>query len=240
MLKASFAQPADKPTNQEKAVRMNVADKPFEFVTVSYLTRIGNQSAGTVSELLAGLQQCSDASIFHHTFQTLGSHHFLAGGFSNDFAQWAHADANREDLAEQLAALDIRDYVSIAALRDDLCRVVGDCCKEEPSFCNQTALERFYFCESEEVTFPFGLAARSLEEFRNGIEHISHASFYFHFISSRLRLQLQTNDFSHWLADGLGLKRLAETVNRIDIYTNTLDSARAEVLRLIDRERKAA
>jgi hypothetical protein len=29
-------------------------------------------------------------------------------------------------------------------------------------------------------------------------------------------------------------------VNRIDIYTNTLDSARAKVLRLIDRERKQA
>jgi Family of unknown function (DUF5752) len=218
---------------------MKFADTPFEFFTVSDLTRIGNQSAGTVSELLAGLQQCSDASIFHHTFQTLGSHHFLTEGFSNDFAQWAYADANREDLAEQLAALDIRDYVSIAALRDDLCRVVGDSCKEEPSFCSQTALERFYFCEGEEVTFPFGLTARSLEEFRDGIEHISHASFYFHFISSRLRLQLQTNDFSHWLADGLGLKRLAEAVNRIDIYTNTLDSARAGVLRLIDRERSA-
>jgi hypothetical protein len=219
---------------------MNVADTPFEFVTVSYLTRIGNQSAGTISELLAGLQQCSDASIFHHTFQTLGSHHFLTEGFSNDFAQWAHADANREDLAEQLAALDIRDYVSIAALRDDLCRVLRDCCKEEPSVCGQTALERFYFCETEEVTLPFGRTARTLEEFRNGIEHLSHASFSFHFISSRLRLQLQTNDFSHWLADGLGLKRLGEAVNRIDIYTNTLDSARAEVLRLVDRERRAA
>jgi hypothetical protein len=217
---------------------MTIAETPFEFFTVSYLTRIGNQSAGTLGELLDGLQKCSDASIFHHTFQTLGSHHFLTEGFSNDFAQWAHGDANREDLAEQLAALDIRDYVSIAALRHDLCRVVDDYCKSQPSFCGQTALERFYFCESIEVTLPFGLTARTLDEFRNGIEHLSHASFYFHFISSRLRLQLQTNDFSHWLADGLGLATLADNVNHIDIYTNTLDSIRAKVLRLIDRERR--
>jgi len=27
---------------------MNTAETPFEFVTVSYLTRIGNQSAGTL------------------------------------------------------------------------------------------------------------------------------------------------------------------------------------------------
>jgi len=105
---------------------MKAAEAPFEFVTVSYLTRIGNQSAGALAELLTGLEHCSDASIFHHTFQTLGSHHFLTEGFSNDFAQWALSDTNRNDLAEQLAALDIRDYVSIAALRSDLCRVVGD------------------------------------------------------------------------------------------------------------------
>jgi hypothetical protein len=101
---------------------MKTAETPFEFVTVSYLTRIGNQSAGTLAELLTGLEQCSDASIFYHTYQTLGSHHFLTEGFSNDFAQWVLADTNRNDLAEQLAALDIRDYVSIAALSATIAR----------------------------------------------------------------------------------------------------------------------
>lgn len=219
---------------------MIAAETPFEFVTVSYLTRIGNQSAGTLAEFLTGLEHCSDASIFHHTFQTLGSHHFLTEGFSNDFAQWVLADANRNDLAEQLAALDIRDYVSIAALRSDLSRVVGEYCAAFPHFAGQAALERFYFCESTEVTVPLDRSARTLDEFRDGIAHLSHASFYFHFISSRLRLQLQTNDFSHWLADGLGLETLADSVNHIDIYTNTLDGSRAKLLRLIDRERRKA
>jgi Family of unknown function (DUF5752) len=217
---------------------VTIAETPFQFFTVSYLTRIGNESAGTLAEFLKGLQHCSDASIFHHTFQTLGSHHFLTENFSNDFAQWAQADLSRDDLGEQLAALDVRDYVSIAALRGDLCRVCDDYCKAYPDFSNQGALERFYFCESLEVMVPLGRTARTLEEFREGIERLSHAGFYFHFISSRLRLQLQTNDFSHWLADGLGLKTLAANVNRIDIYTNTLDSARQKMLRLIDRERR--
>ena len=215
---------------------MNAAVTSFEFVTVSYLTRIGNQSAGTLAELLSGLENCSDASIFHHTYQTLGSHHFLTEGFSNDFAQWVLSDTNRNDLAEQLAALDIRDYISIAALRCDLCRVVGDFCAAFPHFAKQSALKRFYFCESAEVTVPLGRSARTLDEFRDGVTHLSHAGFYFHFISSRLRLQLQTNDFSHWLSDGLGLQTLADSVNHIDIYTNTLDSSRAKLLRLIDRE----
>src|SRR5260370_4069632 len=205
---------------------MKAAETPFDFFTVSYLTRIGNQSAGTLTELLTGLENCSDASIFHHTYQTLGSHHFLTEGFSNDFAQWVLADTNRNDLAEQLAALDIRDYVSIAALRSDLRRVVGDFCMAFPHFAGQSALERFYFCEGVEVTAPLGRSARTLDEFRDAIAHLSHAGFYFHFISSRLRLQLQTNDFSHWLADRLGLKTLACSVKPIDSCTNTTSSAR--------------
>ena len=217
---------------------MITAGTPFEFISVSYLTRIGNQSSGTIAELLQGLEQCSDASIFHHTFQTLGAHHFLTENFSNDFAQWAMADANRNDLGEQLASLDVRDYLSIAALREDLCRMVGEFCAASPELANQTGLERFYFCEGLDVTVPLGIQARTLDEFREGIGRLSHAGFYFHFISSRLRLQLQTNDFSHWLADSLGLVTLAKHINQIDIYTNTLEGTREKMLRLIDRERR--
>jgi hypothetical protein len=223
---------------QKRGVTLEIAETPFEFFTVAHLTRISNLSAGTLAELLSGLEQCSDASIFHHTFQTLSSHHFLTEGFSNDFAQWVLADANRDALAEQLAALDIRDYTSIAALRDDLCHAVREYTGQYPEFAHQQALERFYFCESVEVTLPFGLNARTLDEFLSGVKRLSHAAFYFHFISSRLRLHLGTNDFSHWLANSLGLKHLAENINRIDIYTNTLDSARAKLLRLVERERR--
>jgi hypothetical protein len=115
-------------------VVLELAETPFEFFTVAPLTRIGNLSAGTLDELLSGLEHCSDASIFHHTFQTLSSHHFLTEGFSNDFAQWVLADTNRDALAEQLAALDIRDYSSIAALRADLCRAVREYTEQHPEF----------------------------------------------------------------------------------------------------------
>jgi len=213
---------------------------PFSFFTVAYLTRIGNQCGRNLTEFLKGLEECSDTSIFHHTFQTLESHHFLTEGFSNDFAQWVLASANRDELAEQLAALDIRDYLSIAELRSDLRRVVSGYCTKYPNYANQEALEPFYFCESVEVTEPVGLTVNTLKDFREGIERLSHASFYFHFISSRLRLHLRTNDFSVWLENSLGLETLANKVNRIDVYTNTLDGARASLVRLIELEEKKA
>jgi uncharacterized protein DUF5752 len=215
---------------------VTLAQDPFQFVTATYLTRILNQQARNLAELLQGLKESSDASIFHHTFQSLGRHHFLTEGFSNDFAQWALASLNQPGLAERLASLDIRDYLSLNDLRADLVRVVEEFDKLHHEEARLGAFEPFYFCESIEVTVPLGFEAGTLAEFREGIAHLSHAAFNFHFISSRLRLHLGTNDFSHWLEKELGLPALARRVNRIDIYTNTIEGAQKKLLALIDQE----
>lgn len=210
--------------------------EPFRFVTAAYLTRIDNLTASNLNELRSGLEQASDASIFHHTFQTLGQHHFLTEGFSNDFAQWVLAGLNRPMLAEWLAGVDIRDYVSLAELRGDLRRLVSDYCDSHPREAEISAFEPFYFLESSEITVPLDREAHTLEQLRDGLANLSHASFYYHFIASRLRLHLKTNDFAHWVQNVLGLDDLARRANRIDIYTNTLDSAREQMVRLIERE----
>ncbi len=215
---------------------MRVAERPFQFVTASYVTRIGNHKATTLALLAEGLEKCSDTSIFYHTFQSLSRHHFLTEGFSNDFAQWVLAACNRAELAEQLAGLDIRDYLSLAELRTDLLRMVGEYCLDKPSYARQEAFEPFFFCEAIEVAVPLGVEARTLEDFRAGLGKLSHASFHYHFIASRLRLHLRTNDFSNWLETSLGLEVLAQRVNRVDIYTNTLASAQAKLVALVDEE----
>ena len=45
---------------------MNPAETPFEFFTVAYLTRIGNQSAGNLEELLAGLERFRGIGSWRH------------------------------------------------------------------------------------------------------------------------------------------------------------------------------
>lgn len=215
---------------------MNATPQPFQFATAAYLIRIENQRAMTIAELMACLDQASDAAIFYHTFQTLGQHHFLTEGFSNDFAQWVLASLNQPALAERLASIDIRDYVSIAELRADLRHIVAEFCEAFPKQAEQSAFEPFYFCQAVEVTRPLPWDAKTLPGFRAGLERLSHASFYYHFVASRLRLQLRTNDFSHWFEQSLGLPQLAARADRIDIYINTLDTARQELIELVDRE----
>jgi Family of unknown function (DUF5752) len=215
---------------------VKAAEHPFQFVTASYLTRIGNHCATTLSELRAGLEACSDACIFYHTFQSLERHHYLTEGFSNDFAQWVLAALNRAELAEQLAAPDIRGYLSLADLRADLLRAIDEFCLAHPQELERRAFEPFYFMESVEVTVPMDWPAQTLAEFRQGLERLGHASFHFHFLVSRLRLHLRSNDFSQWFANDLDLQSLAQRTNQIDIYTNTLESARTKLVQYIDRE----
>ena len=54
-----------------------------------------------------------------------------------------------------------------------------------------------------------------------------------HFINARLRPRLKANDFSYWIDDSLGLPELAEKLNGIDFYTNTLEGVRREILRVL-------
>jgi hypothetical protein len=157
-------------------------------------------------------------------------------GFSNDFAQWALASCNRPALAERLTSIDIRDYVELSALRNDLRKMVAEYCRDNPRDASQPGFETLYFCETIEESVPLGRAAWTLEEFRDGLASLSHASMHFHFLTSRLRLHLQTSDFSLWLARDMGCKPLAQRIEQIDLYTNTLDSARDAILHLVDRE----
>jgi hypothetical protein len=215
---------------------LKTATQPFRFLTASYITQIGNQKAANLLELAEGLHHCSDASIFYHTFQSLGRYHFITEGFSNDFAQWVLAGLNRARLAEQLAALDIRDYMALPDLRRDLLRLVEDYCASHPNEATQAAFETFYFCESREISVPLTGETWTLEEFRTRLAGLSHSSLQFHFLVSRLRLHLCTNDFSKWFEDELHLPALANRANRIDIYTNTLEGVQEKLLSLIDRE----
>jgi hypothetical protein len=212
---------------------MTTAAHPFQFSTATYLTRVENYVAETVAGLHAGVAEASDSAVFYHTFQTLGRHHFLTEGFSNDFAQWVLAAVNQPALAERLASIDIRDYTCIQELRSDIRHILGEFCDRRPTEASNRAFEPFYFCEAVEVVLPLPWDARTLPGFRAGLERLSHASFYHHFIASRLRLQLRTNDFSHWFRKELNQEDLAARADRIDIYTNTLDTARRELIELV-------
>jgi hypothetical protein len=210
------------------------ARSPFYFNSAAHLIRIGRQKAATLGEFADNLSSCPDDSIFQHTFQTLHDHHYIREGFSNDFAHWTFAACNEIGLAERLAGIDVREFTSIKALREALVKTVEDYLKKNPRARERAAFEPFYFCASDTIVVPTPIVARNLAEFADGVKRVSLHSIHYHFMDARLRLRLNSNDFSMWLEEELDLGALADRLNRIDIYTSTLEEVRQRILKIVE------
>jgi hypothetical protein len=216
-------------------VSPHTAVKAFYFNTSAHLLRITPQKAGTLTEFLQALRECPEGSIFQHTFRTLQEHHFIREGFSNDFAHWALSACNEPSMAEGLASVDVREFTSIAQLRDRFVQIVEEFLQRNPAAANRAAREIFYFCASNIVVIPTSFVAHTLPEFAEGLRGVSVHSIHHHFIEARLRLKLMSNDFSQWLYEDLGLTDAARQLNRIDIYTGTLEDVRKQIVRIVER-----
>ena len=209
--------------------------KAFYFNTSAHLLRITRQKSNTLAEFLDALRECPESSIFQHSFQTLEEHHFIREGFSNDFAHWALSACNEPSLAEALASVDVREFTSVAELRERFIQIVENFLRGTPAAGTRMARETFYFCASDSVVIPTNFVAHTLREFAEGLRGVSVHSIHHHFIEARLRLKLMSNDFSQWLHEDLGLTEAARQLNRIDIYTMTLEDVRDQIIRIVER-----
>lgn len=210
------------------------AKAPFRFFSAEHLLKIERQRAANLGQLLEGIRSCSEDSIVQHTFRTLQEHHFIQEGYTNDFAHWAFFACNENELAERLARLDIREFISIETLRSRIVETLEEYLAKFSQVGERTAGEPFYFCSSRTVVLPTKLLARNLEEFARALEAVSVHSLHYHFIEARLRLKLRSNDFSKWLSEEMELKHAAELLNQIDIYALTLQGVRQRILGIIE------
>lgn len=209
--------------------------KPFYFNTSAHLLRITKYTASTLAELLDALRECPEDSIFQHAFRTLEEHHFLRAGFSNDFAHWALAACNEPSLAEALASVDVREFTSVDELRTRFIQILENYLRDNPESRTRIADETFYFCASDMVVMPTSFQAHTLHEFAEGVRRVSVHSIHHHFIEARLRIKLMSNDFSQWLHEDAGLTETARALNRIDIYTATLEDVRQQIVKIVER-----
>ena len=207
--------------------------KPFYFNTSEHLLRIGRERAINLSELLEALETCPEDSVFQHTFRTLQEHHFIRQGFSNDFAHWSLFACNEPALAEQLASLDVREFTAIEGLRRRMIEIIDEFLENHPRSGSRAAYEPFYFCAADLVVLPTPFAPDTLKGFLDGLNQVSVHSIHHHFIEARLRLHRMSNDFSNWLEQEVGLTEAADAIERIDIYTNTLEGVRLQIARIV-------
>jgi hypothetical protein len=209
--------------------------KPFYFNTSAHLLRVTSFTASTLNALRDALRECPEDSVFQHTFRTLQEHHFIREGFSNDFAQWTNVACNEPGLAEQLASVDIREFTSVEELRQRFVQIMQDYLANDPEPGPREAEDTFYFCASDTVVVPTPFVAHTMREFVEGLQRVSLHCIHHHFIEARLRLKLMSNDFSQWLHEDVGLTDAARALNRIDIYTGTLEDVRRQIIKVVER-----
>ena len=209
--------------------------RSFYFNTSEHLLRIGRQKANNLDELLTALETVPDDSIFQHTFRTLQEHHFIRQGFSNDFAHWSLFACNEPALAEQLASVDVREFTAIEGLRRRMVEILDEFLHSHNMSGTRPAHEPFYFCASDIVVLPTAFRADTLPAFLDGLNQVIVHSIHHHFIEARLRLHRMSNDFSNWLEKESGLAEAADAIERIDIYTNTMEGVRRQIAGIVSQ-----
>lgn len=207
----------------------------FRFWTASNLILLTGERAETVGALRDLIADCPSACLFYHTYQVLREKHYVVDRYPNDFAQWLLASAREETLAERFAGLDIRQYRTISDLRAEMLAMLNEHIAENPRNSGREGREPFHLCRAQTVTMPTGHVAADPLSFAAEIRRAGIRSIYYHFVEARLRLHLNTNDFSEQLRTW-GHERAADRVNAIDIYSNTLYQLRERIAALVERE----
>jgi len=214
------------------------AKEPFRFCTRLHLSELTGLRAATLSQLLTIIKEVSGSCIYHHTHRFLQQHQYLSPEPPNDFAYWVSDILGEDELGEKLASIDTMQYPTIRSLRDKIAQTIEEYLNDSPFAKLRFAREgeEFHFMKSVSFVIPTNYVAHDLKEFKDILGNVTIDSIYFHIFEARLRLERKTNDFSYWIDNSLGDKKLADNISSLDPYTRTLDDLRKTVIQIIERK----
>lgn len=214
------------------------AKEPFRFHTRLHLTELTGLKAINLTQLVGLIKDVPGSCIYHHTHRFLQQHQYLSPEPPNDFAYWVTDILGEDELGERLSSIDTIKYSTIRELREIIIDTIEDYLKGNPLAKMKFARdgEEFYFIKSVSFVLPTDYVANDLKEFGDILKKVTIDSIYFHIFESRLRLEKNNNDFSHWIATSVGKNGLAEKISKLDPYTHTLEGLRSYLVDMIERE----
>jgi len=212
------------------------AKEPFKFCTRLHLSELTGLRASTLGQLLALIKTISGSCIYHHTHRFLQQHQYLSPEPPNDFAFWVTDILGEDELGERLVSIDTIQYSTIRDLRERIASTLESYLNENPLAKLKFARsgEEFHFIKSVSFILPTNYIAYDLNEFAEVLKKITIDSIYFHIFEARLRLEKPTNDFSYWIENSLGDKKIANKISGFDPYTCTLEDLRNKILRIVE------
>lgn len=190
--------------------------------------------AADVQELLEGLEEVPLDSIYFHTHSYFLRHPYIAGPYPNDFANWAAIQLRDRVLGERLAVIDPSEVGDLDALRNELVTILDDHLSHVGSVPRVVYGELFFFMQSRILAVPTGIKARTLAEFREGLERVDSSAVYFHVLAAMVRKGKRRNDFVAWIEDSLGMKDFAAQVGAVNPYATSLEAVRRRLIELCE------
>jgi len=213
------------------------AKEPFRFCTRLHLSELTGLRATTLAQFLAIIKEVPGSCIYHHTHRFLQQHQYLSPEPPNDFAYWVTDILGEDELGERLVSIDTMQYSTIRGLREKIASTIENYLKDSPLVKLKFARsgEEFHFIKSVSFILPTNYTTYDLKEFVGVLKKITIDSIYFHIFEARLRLEKPTNDFSFWIENSLGDKKLANNISSFDPYTSTLEDLRNKIIQIIER-----
>ncbi len=194
------------------------------------------QSAHTLIELRDRLEIVPESSIYYHFWGGLLRPRFDDPEYQNDFAVWVRHNIHDKTLAERMALVNPTDFSDMEMLRRELVDMIEERMDESDSLPWIKALNTFYFVRSQIVIFDTKKTLNLPEELGAHLPHMSLGSIFYHFIDSRRRTPLGSDDFTHWLSSfGNEYIVLIEQLSSIDPYFINLIELRDELAKMFKR-----
>ncbi|MDR7433751.1 MAG: DUF5752 family protein [Armatimonadota bacterium] len=213
---------------------MRRAGRPFLFITCHELKEMLGRTAWDERELLDGIEEVPADSLYYHTLSYFLRSKYLASPYPNDFATWAAIQVRDRVLGERLAVVDPFDYEDIESLRSELITIIDDHLASLPTIPRVVYGEPFHFMRSTIIEIPTGIEARSLREFRDGVQAVDLGAIFYHFFGVVRRKNSRHVDPIVWLEEELDLPDLAGRIRRMNPYVSSLVGFRTRLLAVLD------
>lgn len=210
---------------------METIIQPFDFKQCISILKSTGKRARQLRELRIGIEEVSNKSLYHHTYQYFLKGHLLE--YTNDFAQWAGENLGERVLAEHLSGIDHYEFSDIHDLRLKLLEVIDRYLANFPEPREVMSGGEFHFNETITMVFPMGITAHNLAEFLIAIRFADTGSIYYHFYDARSRLGGR-DDFSNWFGEVLAKKELAEKIVAIDPFMHTMEGIREHIIEAVE------
>lgn len=204
----------------------------FRFMGCIELKELLGKKANDTQELLELIEEVPIDSIYYHTHSYFLRHVYIAGPYTNDFANWAAIQLRDRVLGEKLASVTPSYKESLEDIRVKLVDIIDQHISTTKTVSFIVYGQPFYFMKSQIIEALTGICANSLGEFIEALKVIDASAIYNHVFEARLRDKRGRSDFAIWIEEVLGLKQLAEKFEKVDTYMYSLEDLRNKLISL--------